>query len=83
MLSAAIIVGQPNPLVAGVHHRMPVMLPDDYDRWLSATPNIVGLQGTARPYEKTRMKGVPVRRLVNSVKNETEECIKGSKIRPR
>src|SRR4051812_10874023 len=34
-LSAAIIVGEPNPLVEGVHDRMPVILdPEDYDRWL-------------------------------------------------
>jgi len=36
ILSAAIIVGEPNPLVGGVHDRMPVMLmPADYDRWLA------------------------------------------------
>src|SRR5688572_1894683 len=35
LLSAAIIVGEANPLVAQVHDRMPVMLmPEDYDRWL-------------------------------------------------
>ena len=35
ILSACMIVGQPNPLVSGVHDRMPVMLlADDYDRWL-------------------------------------------------
>ena len=29
------IVGEPNPLVGGVHDRMPVMLmPEDYDTWL-------------------------------------------------
>ena len=35
ILSAAIIVGEPNPLAAAIHDRMPVILdPDDYDRWL-------------------------------------------------
>jgi len=30
LLSTAIIVGEPNPLVGGIHDRMPVMLmPDD------------------------------------------------------
>jgi putative SOS response-associated peptidase YedK len=33
ILSATIIVGEPNPLLDGIHDRMPVMLlPDDYDR---------------------------------------------------
>jgi putative SOS response-associated peptidase YedK len=36
------IVGQPNPLVSGVHDRMPVMLlADDYDRWLDQVPRPV------------------------------------------
>jgi putative SOS response-associated peptidase YedK len=35
ILSACIIVREPNPLAAAVHDRMPVILdPDDYDRWL-------------------------------------------------
>ena len=37
VISAAMIVGEPNPLVGGVHDRMPVMLmPEDYDRWLGS-----------------------------------------------
>lgn len=37
ILSATIIVGKPNPLVAGVHDPMPVMLmTKDYDPWLEA-----------------------------------------------
>jgi putative SOS response-associated peptidase YedK len=35
ILSTAMIVGEANPLVGGVHDRMPVMLmSEDYDRWL-------------------------------------------------
>jgi putative SOS response-associated peptidase YedK len=38
ILSAAIIVGEANPLVGGIHDRMPVMLmSEDYDRWLGRT----------------------------------------------
>ena len=34
VLSTAMIVGEANPLVGGVHDRMPVMLmAEDYDRW--------------------------------------------------
>jgi putative SOS response-associated peptidase YedK len=48
ILSACMIVGQPNPLVGGVHDRMPVMLlADDYDRWLdptSKTDELLALQ---------------------------------------
>jgi putative SOS response-associated peptidase YedK len=35
IVSARMIVGEANPLVTGVHARMPVMLlSQDYDRWL-------------------------------------------------
>jgi putative SOS response-associated peptidase YedK len=38
-LFAAIIVGEPNPLVAGVHDRMPVIvLPDQYDASMERGP---------------------------------------------
>jgi putative SOS response-associated peptidase YedK len=47
ILSTAMIVGEANPLVGGVHDRMPVMLmSEDYDRWLDSTTGIDGW----RPY---------------------------------
>ena len=45
ILSTAMIVGEANPLVGGVHDRMPVMLmSEDYDRWLGATTGIDDLK---------------------------------------
>lgn len=76
IVSATIIVGEPNPLVAGVHDRMPVMLiPEDYDRWLA--PDTAGeeLRAMLKPYDAELMKAYAVSRIVNSVKNDTEECI--------
>ena len=76
ILSAAIIVGEPNPLVGGVHDRMPViLLPDDYDRWLDATTPVGTARAMLRPYDAELMKAYEVSRAVNSVKNDTEECI--------
>jgi hypothetical protein len=75
-LSDTIIVGEPNPLVAGVHDRMPVMLmPDDYDRWLDAGTSIEEARSLLRPYDPDLMKAYAVSRAVNSVKNDTVECI--------
>ncbi len=80
ILSAAIIVGEPNPLVAGVHDRMPVMLmPDDYDRWLDPGESIEALRALLRPYDAALMKAYEVSRIVNSVKNDVEECIEPRK----
>ena len=76
ILSAAMIVGEPNPLVGGVHDRMPVMLlPEDYDAWLGSTTAPEDLRNLLRPYDESLMEAYAVSRKVNSVKNDTEECI--------
>jgi putative SOS response-associated peptidase YedK len=76
ILSAAMIVGEPNPLVGGVHDRMPVMLlPEDYDAWLGPMTEPEDLRNLLRPYDENLMEAYAVSRKVNSVKNDTEECI--------
>ena len=76
ILSAAIIVGEPNPLAVVVHDRMPVILdPEDYDRWLDPETPIEELRALLRPFPAERMKAEAVSRAVNSVKNDNEECI--------
>ena len=76
ILSAAIIVGEPNPLAAAIHDRMPVILdPDDYDTWLDAETPVDDLRALLKPYPAERMQSYAVSRAVNSVKNDTPECI--------
>jgi putative SOS response-associated peptidase YedK len=76
ILSAAIIVGEANPLVGAVHDRMPVMLmPDDYDAWLAGDTTIAEARALLNPYDEALMMAYAVSRVVNSVKNDTEECI--------
>lgn len=76
MLSSTIIVGEPNRLVGGVHDRMPVMLmPEDYDRWLDPAMTVDELRALLRPYDPDLMKAYEVSRVVNSVKNDTPECV--------
>ena len=56
--------------------RMPVMLMmEDYDRWLGATSDLDELRAMLRPYDANLMEAYAVSRAVNSVKNDTEECI--------
>ena len=62
ILSTAMIVGEANPLVGGVHDRMPVMLmSEDYVRWLGPATSTDDLKAMLKPYD-------PVNRAVNSVK---------------
>ena len=75
ILSTAIIVGEANSLVEAVHDRMPVMLmSEDYDRWLGPT-SIDDLKAMLKPYDPALMEAYAVNRAVNSVKNDTDECI--------
>ena len=76
ILSATIIVGPPNGLTAKVHDRMPmILMPDDYDGWLgSSLPD--ELRAMLKPYDETQMQAYEVSRIVNSVRNDVEECIK-------
>ena len=76
ILSAAIIVGEPNPLTAAVHDRMPVILmPDGYDAWLDKATPIEAARAMLKPYDAELMKAYAVSRDVNSVKNDAETLI--------
>jgi putative SOS response-associated peptidase YedK len=71
LLSTTIIVGEPNPLTAAIHDRMPVMLmPNDYDRSLDNALPKAELKALLKPYDEKLMKAYAVSRLTNSVKNE-------------
>jgi putative SOS response-associated peptidase YedK len=70
------VVGESNPLVSGVHDRMPVMLvAEDYDRWLDANSQTDELLALLRPYDAKLMEPYAVNRAVNSVKNDNESSI--------
>ncbi len=76
ILSATIIVGPPNTIAAPIHDRMPMILdPGDYDRWLDKRTSTDDAHAMLRPYDADLMKAYEVSRAVNSVKNDTAECI--------
>jgi putative SOS response-associated peptidase YedK len=55
---------------------MPVMLmSEDYDRWLGPGSSVAELKALLKPYDPSLMEAYAVGRAVNSVKNDTEECI--------
>jgi putative SOS response-associated peptidase YedK len=76
VVSAAIIVGEPNPLAAAVHDRMPVILdPEDNDRWLAPETTMDDLHALLKPFPAERMRAQAVSRMVNNVRNDNEACI--------
>jgi putative SOS response-associated peptidase YedK len=55
---------------------MPVILnADDYDQWLDpAFTRVEALKELLRPLDATLMKGYPVSKRVNLVKNDDPDC---------
>jgi putative SOS response-associated peptidase YedK len=75
--SCTIITTEPNELVRPIHDRMPAILPKEVeDLWLDASvEDPHRLLALLRPYPADEMEAYPVSSQVNSVKNNTPECI--------
>jgi putative SOS response-associated peptidase YedK len=75
--SFTVITTTPNPMVAAVHNRMPVILsPEHYQWWLEPKrfePEF--LKTLLRPYPAEEMACGSVSKLVKSAKNDGPECI--------
>ena len=75
--SCSIITTEANPLLAPIHHRMPVILPGEAEAlWLDASADDPVLLGQLlRPYDADAMEAYEVSTLVNSVRNNTPEAM--------
>lgn len=78
LLTYTIITTTPNPLMAGIHDRMPVILPKDAEEaWLNPdetepahlTPLLVA-------YPAEAMVALPVSKAVNNVRNDSPDLLK-------
>lgn len=74
--SCAIVTGPPNPLVAQLHDRMPVIVPSmEFREWLDPrTPKEV-LEPILSPYPASEMKVFAVSTAVNHVDQDGPECL--------
>jgi putative SOS response-associated peptidase YedK len=74
--TVTLITGEPNDLVAKIHDRMVVCLPEEaWDKWLDPE---VGAEEAAKllvPLPSQRMRAYPVTKLVSNVKNEGPELL--------
>lgn len=75
--SCTIITCPPNAALEQIHHRMPVILPQEaYATWLSPTEQSAEtLQPLLIPYADEEMEAYPVSRFVNRPVNDSVECI--------
>lgn len=70
-----VITTRPNPLVAAVHDRMPVVLErDGLDAWLTSE-SAVAVTRLLAPAAETVLVATPVSRRVSSVKNDDPACV--------
>ena len=77
LITCTIITTGPNELVRPVHDRMPVILPKGAeDLWLDPTiEDHARLLDLLQPYPADEMSAHTVSKMVNSVKNDSPECI--------
>jgi putative SOS response-associated peptidase YedK len=84
ILSCTIITCEPNQLMKPIHHRMPVILPEErHSDWLS--PDLFDtkkLSGFLKSFDTEKMEAFPVSKLVNSPANNTPDCIKTALLNP-
>jgi putative SOS response-associated peptidase YedK len=72
--SCTIITGEPNPLVARLHDRMPVIVPaEDHERWLSGDPETA--LGLLRPFPEDQLEAFPVSPRVGSPAHDDPDLI--------
>lgn len=75
--SCTIITTEPNPLMASIHDRMPVILQaSDYTEWLDpAAREPDSLDHLIKSFPAKLMEAYPVSTLVNSPANDRPECV--------
>jgi putative SOS response-associated peptidase YedK len=74
--SCAILTTRANPVLEGIHERMPVILPPDaYDAWLDPDADREELGELMIPYPRDDLETYPVSRFVNSPRNNDERCV--------
>jgi putative SOS response-associated peptidase YedK len=74
--TCTILTTRPNPVLSGIHDRMPVILPHDaYNAWLDPDADKEELGELMIPYPGDDLETYPVSRFVNSPSNNDERCI--------
>jgi putative SOS response-associated peptidase YedK len=75
--TCSIVTGEPNALLAPIHDRMPVILPEQaWPQWLGEDPaEPDALKALLRPYPAELMRAYPVSPRVGSVKNDDPSLI--------
>ncbi len=75
LFTYSIITTSANGFLKPLHHRMPVILnPDHYEEWMGGRTSKGELLSLLKPFDENALEYFPVSKLVNSPKNDSEEC---------
>jgi len=81
--SYCIITTEANTLLKQIHHRMPVIMPErHYESWLSNESDKDALISLLQPFPEERMTFRPVSKCINSIKNDSPECLEPGDLPP-
>ena len=77
----AILTTAPNPLMAEIHDRMPVIIrPEDYAAWMDTNlTDVIKIQAMAQPYPERFMEAYPISRKVNKPQYDAPDLIEPMK----
>ncbi|MEA2049774.1 MAG: SOS response-associated peptidase [Campylobacterota bacterium] len=76
ILSTSLITMEPNSKIKPIHKRMPVILDKkDWKKWLNTNSTIGELNNLFQIYPDKQIDIQKVSKAVNSVKNDSKECI--------
>lgn len=75
--SCTILTIRPNEFIASLHDRMPVIIPPGrFSDWIATAPLRADLaEAVLVPHSADGMESVPVKRMVNSPKNDDPRCV--------
>lgn len=74
--TCAILTTEANDMMGEIHHRMPVILPEElYEAWLGTEAEKQELISMMEPYSSDGMEAYPVSRFVNKPSNNDPHCI--------
>lgn len=76
LLSCTIITTTPNKLVASIHDRMPVILPEESERVWLAEKDVEAAVKLLKPFDAAQMTTYPISTAVNNPGNNSETVIK-------
>jgi len=73
-----IVTTTPNELVADIHNRMPVIIPEEkIKEWLDRNnKDVESLKKLLVPYPAGKMQAVPVSKMVNNPRNDNPDLVK-------